>query len=574
MNNFEGSFYFEKPFPASNQDIIVSLNGYIDNREELDKIFKSQNFPASTNDQEAVLTAFKIWGASFASHLQGDFAIAVWDGKNNQLLLTRDPLGVKPLFYYQDSEKTIFSSSIKQIFKESSLSKKPNTAMLSQFFMGEFLDYESTFFQGIKQVPPAHTITFQVNGESHLTRFWAPNTNKIEIYPNKQQYLDEFYRLFERSVRNRIKGNSPAGLLFSGGLDSTQIGSMAHTLRQKDTRLPALNSVCIIPEGFLEEDKASLDAFMKRFDPSLDVIDYYSEHQNIFEVYLEPTDTPHYDAFLTVPLLLKRLADKGCQTVLTGYGANEYSNLMEFGYLEDLLLGFKLKKFSSECERLAECMNISGNSVKTMLFMETLREKTPYWIRKLIRQNRINHRLWLRPEFRKQMAPLPPTRLRPFKKLSQNETFHTLFEPIIPINLTQMAEGAQTQGMGIRHPFLDLPLIEFFLSIPVEIKMEGGYRKNFIQQALASIMPIPTRIKDDERAYIPFKDRAARIKLELPVIAQYLSNSKRLIYDYVDYEVLKKQLLNPQLRFHNYPLLWRLVRLANWLELHWGNRFS
>lgn len=568
MNVLNGSFYFERHAVLS-EEIQVSLTGHIDNRNNLLDIFKTKNIQLPVNDQEIIRCAFQIWGLSFVSHLQGGFAVALWDGKNKQLILARDPLGIQQLYYFYDSKKVLFSSRISALLQDSQIPKKLNESMLGQFFTGEFLDYESTFFEKIIQVPPAHVLTFQIGGQLNKKRFWSPEVNKTRIYQDKNQYLEEFYELFESSVRRKIENSSPAGLLLSGGLDSIQICAAAETLRLRNQKMPRLKSVCLMPEGFLCEEKENLEALHERYQTDMEIIDHHSKAQNVFELYLESGEMPYYDAFLTVPLLLQKLAGKGCKSVMTGYGANEYSNLMEFGYLEDLLLTLRLHQLSKEAVRFAKCIHSSAGEVKKMIFMEALREKTPFLVRKFIRERRLNVRTWLRPEFRKKMSLSPPPQLRPFGKLAQDETYHALFEPIIPINLAQMSEAAQKHGMEISHPFMDLPLIEFFLSIPIEIKMEGGYRKNFTQRALAPIMPVPVKTEDDERTLIPFKNPQKRAQLELPHLTRLLSNPKNILYEYVDFKELQK-LLNPNSKILNYPLFWRLIRLNNWLEAYWG----
>ncbi len=570
MNRLNGSFYFDRPFPVQTQEIQVMLSGRIDNRSDLLEIFKAENLPLPESGPEIIKAAFKIWGLAFASHLQGEFAAALWDGKNKQLVLARDPLGLKQLYYFHDPKKILFSSRIHSLFENPEVPKKINESMLGQFFTGEFLDYESTFFEKIVQVPPAHILIFQSGSQIQKKRFWSIDTSKTRVYQDKNQYLEEFYGLFESSVRRKMETPAPAGLLLSGGLDSVQICAAGETLRRKNNKMPPLKSACLMPEGFLCEEKENLDSLLKTYQIDVEMIDYHSKAQNVFELYLEPGEMPYYDAFLTVPLLLKKLAAKGCKTVMTGYGANEFSNLMEFGYLEDLLLTFKFGQLSEEAERFAQCVHSPVRDVKKMIFMEVLREKTPYLARKVIRARRLNARKWLRPEFRNKVSTLPPPRLRPFGKLAQDETYHALFEPIIALNLAQMSEAAEKQGLEISHPFMDLPLIEFFLSIPVEIKMEGGYRKNFTQRALAPVMPIPVKTQDDERVFIPFKDEKTRVKLELSRIIALLSNPKCPLYEYIDFNELQK-LLNPNSQVLDYPLFWRLIRLDNWLKGTWGS---
>ena len=571
MAILNGTFYYDGPFSVPGNEIQILFTGRIDNRRELLASFKNSGMPPVEQDEEILSNAYTRWGTSFPSLIRGDFAIAVLDGRKKQVVLARDPLGSRALYYHADPKRIIFSSRINLLFKDPSVPQKPCELMLGQFFTGEFLDYEDTFFENIKQVPPAHVLIVKKDGQLEKKRYGSLDFGKTRIYRDKNQYLEEFYSLFETSVRSRIQGTSPVGLLLSGGLDSTQICGMAETLRQTDTSLPPVKPICLFAEGFLIEDKTALDRLRERYQTDIEILDYRAmqKSKSLFELYLEPGETPYYDAFMTAPALLERFAAKDCKVLLTGYGANEFSNLMEFGYLQDLLLGLRFGKLSREAKRFAQCIDASSAQVMRMIFFEALREKTPFFVRSLIRRRRLQKRNWLRPEFRKKISTCPPRFLRPFGNLAQDETYHALFEPQIPLNLTQMEEAAGRFGMEIRHPFMDMPLIEFFLSIPPEIKMEGGYRKNFIQRSLAPIVPFPVRDRDDERPYIPFPSLEARKNLERSRLQGFLSDPRNLIYEYVDDRVIQTMLSSNQ-GFLNFPLLWRLVRLESWLQTYWG----
>ena len=487
-------------------------------------------------------------------------------------MLARDPLGVKPLYFHHDSKRILFASRITSLFEDPSVPKKPCESMLGQFFVNEYLNHELTFFENIKQIAPAHLLIIDSKGRAQKKRYGSPDSVKLRRYKDKKQYHEEFFSLFETSVRNRLEGTAP-GLLLSGGLDSLQVASMSEALRRKDAGIPALKSLCILVAGFLQEDVTNLERLRERYDPDIETVDRTGGPQDFFELYLEPGDTPRFDAYMTTPEFLEIFQAKGCKAILTGFGANEMSNLAEFGYLEDLLLTFRFKKFSEECGRFAQCLHNSRRDVEKMMLHETIREKTPWLCRRWMRQRRLQNRKWLRPEFRKKVSTQPPVRLRPFKTMAQNEPYHALFEPQITLALAEMSEATESFGLEARHPFFDLPLIEFFLSIPADILMEGGYRKNFIQHALAPVVPGPVKTADDERLYIPFPAEPGRTRDELARLQLYLSDRENLLYEYADPSEIQK-ILDPSNRSFDFPLLWRLVRLESWLRSFWGKPFT
>ena len=165
------------------------------------------------------------------------------------------------------------------------------------------------------------------------------------------------------------------------------------------------------------------------------------------------------------------------------------------------------------------------------------------------------------------MTSEPPLFLAPFKNLSESRAYHALFEPSIQLGLSQMDHSAAAYGMEASHPFLDLPLIEFFLAIPSEIKMEGGYRKNFIQRALAEIVPTPVKLLDNNDCFIPYIPLEERKILEMARLSSYLGNPDGRIFEYLDFSEVQKMIDPANLnRSFNFPVLWRLARLECWLR--------
>lgn len=531
---------------------------------------------ARLESPEWITALYEKWGCDFARHLRGEFAIALWDPDLNQHVLARDPLGVKPFYYFWNGEKFIFSSKISGIFAaDASIPKKPNHKMIGQFLCGEFLDPEATFFEGIYQVLPGHTFVLKDGQTIRKNRFWAPQQVIARRYSNQEEYYEEFFYIFQRAVKTRLQTDqkeASVGLLLSGGLDSVQVCAMAESLRQKESSLPSLKSVCLTVEGFLAEEKMAIECLEKQYRSDIELIDFsvQQKQRSMFELFLEIGETPHLDCYLTNSLLLENLSKRNAKVLLTGFGANELSNPMELGYLTEQFLNLNIQKFRHEVERYALCAHLSPKEVRQIVYAEALKEKTPLWARRLLREKRNAQRKWLRPGFRKKMDREPPLRLRPFGRLSQDKSYEALFEPLISLGLAQMEESAERFGMEIRHPFLDLRLVEFFLSIPPQVKLADGYRKGFIQRSLEKIMPFPVKKADNEKCHIPFAKKDVREKIERMRLQKFLARPQSLLYDYVDYRALHKML---RLSAINFPFFWRLVRLEVWLENHFGKGF-
>lgn len=518
---------------------------------------------------EQIAASYKEKGCDFFPDLNGEFVLVIWDSKKNSLVLARDPVGTKQIYYFASPHNFVLSTRLAYFFKSNILPKKINKTAVAQYLAGELLDYDSTFFEGIRQVPPAHFLTVQPGQTPKLTKFWGPESLQIQSGKKFEDYHEEFFDHFKRAVRSRIDQENPTGLLLSGGLDSSQICAMAETIRLENSDLPPVYSACLVPEGFLEEEKELLGALNQKYGCEIETVPYFEKqsHASLFELFQDQGEMPHNDGFLTVEPLMKKFAEKGCKKILTGFGANELSNPFEMGYLLDLLFGMRASEFLTELKRFSFSRESSAAEAARYVFSEALTEKTPFLLRKQLRRQRNQKRAWLREGFKKEIPEQPALRLRPFKSLALNKPYQALFEPLIPSSLTVMNDCARHYGMEVSHPFLDFKLIRFLLSVPASVKIRDGYRKKFIQTALKDIMPVPVKHRDLDTYLVPLPSLENRRRAEVQNLQKHFSNPEGLLFNYLDHAEVAKIMASPaQVDAIGYPMLWRFARLGAWLD--------
>lgn len=530
--------------------------------------------PENLTNEESVLAAYDRWKEWAPCHLSGEFAFAVWDASLQQLLLARDPLGVKPLYYFWNGKDFVFSSDITSLFQYPFVSKKPNDSVISHFLLGEFRDHTSTFFEGIRQLPPGHLLIKREGAPPQIKRYWEIQARSFQRHSDPGDYLEEYRHLFAEAVRRRMRGTSPVGILLSGGLDSIQVATMAESLRQADSSLPPLTSATLLLEGFLQEEWQAIQALHQRYGTEIHPVRFLWQEnaQSSFELYLQSGETPHPTGFMTIPMLLEPLRTKGCRVVLTGFGASELAQ-DQFGYLEDLLCAFEGKKFLQETERLAQVTGESVAGLRRFIGEEVVKEKLPPSVRHLIRRFRQSRLSWLTPKMRSKISAEPLPRRRQWPTLYQERMVRAITEPSVVHALNQMGQMAARFSIEVRHPFLDVKLMEFLLSVPPHVKMPFGYRKMFAQTALKAIVPGPMREKEDPRCFIPEMDDATSRKLETDRLRAYLSHPESPVYQYVQYSQVQKLIR----RLSSEPtrdwrlslsLLWRMALLQSWFNNH------
>ena len=140
-------------------------DGRLDNREELIATLKAEGrLLGEQTDPELVLGAYGHWGTECLTRIIGEFAFALWDGRTRSLFCARDPIGVKPFYYHWDGRQLVFGSEVKALFKDPAIVKRPNEAMIADYLLMGFRDPEATFFEGIKQLRPAHFLCLGERG--------------------------------------------------------------------------------------------------------------------------------------------------------------------------------------------------------------------------------------------------------------------------------------------------------------------------------------------------------------------------------------------------------------------------
>jgi asparagine synthase (glutamine-hydrolysing) len=220
---------------------LVSADGRIlagdlrlDNREELipqlDDLLKSE--PQEVTDIEIAMAAHERWGDLFSYNLIGEFALILMDRRNGRLLLTRDPAGVRTLYYHHNGSRIVCSSELAPLIDLADVSLE-----VSDEYVAGFLARDPapglTAFNNVRAVPPAHTLTIGPEGRTTERRFWGLNPNKLIRYKCDREYEENFLDHFSHAVRTRLRSDKTVFAELSGGLDSSSIVCVADWILAK-----------------------------------------------------------------------------------------------------------------------------------------------------------------------------------------------------------------------------------------------------------------------------------------------------------------------------------------------------
>ena len=197
---------------------------------------------------EIILAAYEQWGQAFPQYLIGDYALAIWDRRERQLLCVRDHMGVKPFYYYTSGHFFLFASNPDAILAARMFQPTLNEGRIADFLINlEGQDRTSTFFQNLYRLPPAHAMRVKA-GEFQLTRYWELGPANTSGCTTEADFLDSFQELFTEAVRCRLGNTTNTAVSLSGGLDSSAIFGIARHILVQEHQVALKTCSFISPE--------------------------------------------------------------------------------------------------------------------------------------------------------------------------------------------------------------------------------------------------------------------------------------------------------------------------------------
>ena len=214
--------------PMHNEDrtVWIVFNGEIFNYPELRKVLITKGHQFYTqSDTEVIIHLYEEFGPDLFSHLNGQFAIAIWDQTRRRLLLGRDRMGIRPLFYHHQGHRFHFASEIKALLTDQRIPRRLNRQTLADVFTCWSPVDPCTAFDGIFQIPPAHWAIFDNDG-LRIQRYWQLDFTESDEIRTKESWAEELQALLLDSARIRLRADVPVGAYLSGGIDSTYISTL------------------------------------------------------------------------------------------------------------------------------------------------------------------------------------------------------------------------------------------------------------------------------------------------------------------------------------------------------------
>jgi len=213
-----------QPMQDTQGHLVLTYNGEIYNYRELRKELRAAGHHFRTEtDTEVILNGYRQWGEAVVDRLRGMFAFALWDEREKCLFLARDRTGQKPLFYARQGDAFLFGSEIKSILTWPGFPRRANLAALHQYLTFQYVMPPHSAFEGVEELPPAHTMTVQADGSTHIRRYWQLPVPGQRGSFDPVEARERIAAELEQAVRMRMISDVPLGAFLSGGIDSSVI---------------------------------------------------------------------------------------------------------------------------------------------------------------------------------------------------------------------------------------------------------------------------------------------------------------------------------------------------------------
>jgi asparagine synthase (glutamine-hydrolysing) len=475
--------------------IVLVFDGRLDNRDDLLARMKNlRDITAQSPDTAFVLASYMLYGERFAEHLTGDFALALYDPKQRLLLLARDALGVRPLYYTRIRNSFLFASEIKALLAHPEVVARPNDDMLACYASSARpKDASMTCFQDIYSLMPAHLA--HVTQDCFLTRqYWDFSTNDLRL-GSLEAYAEAFRHYFALSVRHRLRSTAPVAISVSGGLDSSSILCVSETLRRAHHgQAPELIGISYLsPEGSPSDEQAFLVDIERMYGLSIARIPPRTPgsmdgcEESVWHI-----EAPYLDQqWNTLHRSLATARHAGARVMLTGHWGDQV--LFSQGYLVDLFRQLRWREISAHLREFSRWMADTDPQVfrerfgldlikhyiphALLPFLRLLRARQPDWYTAMLRR-RARWHLLRQPLLG---AHLPTVHAR--------SLYDEARSPHHALCLEWDNKVAAMHGLETAFPFLDRDLLSFLMSIPGEILTCNGIPKGLLRKAMHGILP-------------------------------------------------------------------------------------
>ena len=503
-----------QPMPNEDHSIWVTFNGEIFNYLELRETLQQKGHRFATrSDTEVIVHAYEEFGDRCVEHFNGQWSLAIWDRPRRRMFLSRDRLGIRPLYYTFAGGRFLFASEVKSLFVDPDVPRSIDPRGLNQLFTFWSPLPPTTVFEGISELPPAHNLIVE-DGRLHVERYWQLEYDPTPI--DERQCAEQLLELLFNATRLRLRSDVPVGAYLSGGLDSTVTTALVKQATDAHLRTFSIT----FEDDEFDESEHQQEAVKTLGTDHQSIRCTSADIGRVFPDVIWHTERP---VLRTAPAPLYLLSglvhDEGYKVVVTGEGADE----MLGGY--DIFKEAKVRRFwaaqpdsafrAQLLEKLYPYMpnlraqslayrkaffHVRPEDLANPFFSHLPRWELTSWLKRFFSDD-LKSQLADHDPYTEFLKRLPDAYgdWHPFCQAQYLETTTLLPGYILSSQGDRVAMAGSVEG---RFPFLDHRLAEMAARMPVRWKMKGLNEKYILKQAAGHMIPdsIVARNKQPYRA--------------------------------------------------------------------------
>ena len=559
--------------PISNEDETchIVFNGEIYNYRELRDLLERKGHRFKTrSDTETILHLYEEYGEACVSRLRGMFAFAIWDTRTEALFAARDRLGEKPLYYTVQDGALIFASELKAILVHPDVQRRLDPEALSDFLSLLYVPAPRSIFEGIRKLPAGHVLHFR-RGELRVQRYWQAHIAGDSRH-REEEWLERFIELLEESVRIRLMSEVPLGAFLSGGVDSSLVVAMMRRV----TDGPIDTFTIGYEEGTQHYDERRYARMVAEHLGT-------RHHEYVIRPELgstllrmvEALDEPFADSSMIPTYHLCEQVRRSVTVALSGLGGDELGG----GYERYLAL-----KVAGMYERVPAILrggiaglvrrvpdSRSGSLLNSRLkrFVDIVETPGPTrYFRAIAAFTEAEKRLLLSNEFLAQLdGRTSEDLLAPYfaggGHLLEQMLLADINTYLVDDLLTLTDRASMAHSLEVRVPFLDHVLVEFFGSVPAQLKIKGFTKKYLIKRAAERFLPRAVIYRPKKGFSVPL---AVWLRGELrPLLDEALSAGSLRRLPFLEYRAIRAVVAAHLSGQENHEVkLWALLTLVLW----------
>jgi len=560
--------------PMSNEDgsIWIVFNGEIYNYPELHKTLLNKGHKFKTkSDTETIIHLYEEEGEDCVNNLRGMFAFAIWDQKNRKLLLARDRLGIKPLYYFIDNERCIFGSEMKSILQCPDVPREVNPQALDDYLTFLCVPAPKTIFRDVKKLLPG-CILICTPDRISVKQYWDVDFSDVSDL-TENDYIEQIYHILQDSVKCRLMSEVPLGAFLSGGIDSSAIvGIMSNLLENPVTT----SSIGFREKTYSELNYAKIVASHFKTEHHEHIVT--PDASEILPKLIWHLDEPFADASAIPTYYVSQTARQHVTVALSGDGGDEmFAGYRRYYY--DSLENYCRQVIPTELRRyiIGTIAKIYPKAdwlpqplrAKTFLTNVSMSPERGFFNSRSTCEYQLRQKLYT-PDFKRKLDNYDSFNVleHHFQKANTDDAlskvqYVDIKTYLVDDILTKVDRMSMAHSLEVRVPLLDHNLVEYVATIPSNLKLKGKQSKYIFKNILRNLLPEEILLRKKMGFTVPIGNW---LKNDLkPMAEELLLNGRMSNRGYFEAGMIKKMWEQHQRGIKNYESpLWCLLILEMW----------